>query len=242
MMNSSAKDRTTPITVMIVDDHPIMRDGLRRVLEMQSDLRIVAQAGNGEDSIVLAREKLPNVVLMDINLPKMNGLEATTQIKAEMRDRVMVVLMTAHDDSSQIHYAMRTGASGYCSKEIEVEKLLETIRLVARGGYAVHGKPFTERSLHAWLEEQAGAISYTDWREPYGPLSPREMEILRCVIRGMSNKQIATELGISHQTVKNHMTNILDKLSLEDRTQAAVYALRQGWVRMGPGEKPPENV
>lgn len=212
-----------------------MRDGLMRLLEFADDLDVVGQASNGEEALKLVRELRPEVVLLDINLPKINGIEAAAQIKSEFRRAISVVLMTAHDDQEQIIHAMKSGASAYCSKEIETEKLLDTIRFVAQGGYAIQGKHYTERTLQEWLNQRTEALggSYlAESGDHFVPLSPREMEILRCVTRGMSNKEIATELGISHQTVKNHMTSVLDKLGVEDRTQAAVYALKRGWVRM----------
>jgi DNA-binding NarL/FixJ family response regulator len=224
------------ISVIIVDDHPIMRDGLAHAFSATDDIQVIGTAANAAEGIQLVRAHRPQVVLMDINLPDMNGLEAAARIKAEFRQRVSVVLVTAHDDLEQIIHAMRVGASGYCSKEIEVEKLILTVRTVVGGGYMIQGQAYSERGLQEWLATQAESLGgrfVTDTTEHLIPLSPREMEILRCVTRGLSNKEIALALGISHQTVKNHMTNVLDKLGVEDRTQAAVYALKHGWVRVG---------
>lgn len=234
------------IRVLIVDDHPIMREGLARLLEVAAEEEIVVidQAGNGEEALKKVRQYRPQVVLLDINLPGANGLEVTAQIKSEFRDSVHVVLMTAHDDQEQIIHAMRIGASGYCSKEIETVKLIETIQHAAKGDYSIRGKLYSERGLQEWLNAQTESLGgyYTESGDHLVPLSPREMEILRCVTRGLSNKEIARELGISHQTVKNHMTNVLDKLGVEDRTQAAVYALKRGWVRIiNPGQSKDED-
>lgn len=225
------------INILIVDDHPIMRDGIRRRLELEKDIDVIGEAASGEDAIRMVRELIPNVVLLDINLPKLNGLQVTSQLKATYHYEIGVILLTAHNDREQVVHAMRSGASAYCSKEIEAEKLLETIRQVARGYYVIDGKLYNERALNDWLDGQVEALSgpfVADSADHYTPLSPREMEILRCVTRGLSNKEIATELGISHQTVKNHMTSILDKINVSDRTQAAVYALSCGWVRNLP--------
>jgi DNA-binding NarL/FixJ family response regulator len=223
------------INILIVDDHPIMRDGLARLFAFVEDIVVVGEAATGEQAIEKARELRPHVVLLDINLPVLNGLQVTSLIKSTYHDEMSVIMLTAHDDKEQIVHAMRAGASAYCSKEIETPKLIETIRQVARGFYVIGGKVYNERGIHEWLSGQVEALSgpfMADAGEHFVPLSPREMEILRCVTHGLSNKEIAVELGISHQTVKNHMTSILDKLGVEDRTQAAVYALQRGWVRV----------
>jgi DNA-binding NarL/FixJ family response regulator len=231
------------INVMIVDDHPIMRDGLRRLLETEPDIKVIAETGTGEQALVMVKEFQPDVVLLDINLPNLNGLQVTSRLKAD-HSRVAVVLLTAYDDAEQILHAMRAGASAYCPKDIATDPLIGVIREVARGNYVIQGKVYNERGVQDWLNIQVEQLTgpYTiDTGEHYVPLSPREMEILRCVTRGLSNKEIAQELGISHQTVKNHMTSILDKLNVEDRTQAAVYALKRGWVRIQDYQRPTEE-
>jgi DNA-binding NarL/FixJ family response regulator len=231
------------ITVLIVDDHPIIREGLRKLLEMEQDIVVIAEAGTGQQALEIVRESQPDIVLLDINLPNMNGLQVASQLKAD-RNRTGVVLLTAYDDEEQILHAMRAGASAYCPKDIETDRLLEVIRQVARGNYVIGGKVYNERGAQDWLNEKVEALAgpyVVDNGEHFVPLSPREMEILRCVTRGLSNKEIAQELGISHQTVKNHMTSILDKLNVEDRTQAAVYALQRGWVRMSDYRRPTED-
>jgi DNA-binding NarL/FixJ family response regulator len=157
--NSSDK-----IRVLIVDDHPIMRDGLARLLELADDIVVIGQAPSGEEALKLVRTLRPQVVLLDINLPGANGLEVTAQIKNEFRSNVNVVLMTAHDDQEQIIHAMRIGASGYASKEIETQKLIETIEHAARGGYVIHGKLYSERSL----PEQQGDRARTRHQPPDG--------------------------------------------------------------------------
>jgi DNA-binding NarL/FixJ family response regulator len=231
------------INVLIVDDHPIIRDGLRKLLEMEQDIVVIAEAGTGQQALDIVRERQPDVVLLDINLPNMNGLQVASQLKAD-HNRTGIVLLTAYDDDEQILHAMRAGASAYCAKDIETDRLLEVIRQVARGNYVIGGKVYNQRGAQDWLNEQVEALAgpyVVDNGEHFVPLSPREMEILRCVTRGLSNKEIAQELGISHQTVKNHMTSILDKLNVEDRTQAAVYALQRGWVRMVDYRRPTEE-
>jgi len=234
MNDNHESDNERKINVLIVDDHPIMREGLRKLLQEEPDIIVIAEAGTGQQALDIARDTQPDVVLLDINLPNLNGIQVTSRLKAD-RNRIAVVLLTAYDDEEQVLHAMRAGASAYCPKDIEPERLMGVIRQVARGNYMIAGKVYNERGVQEWLNNRVEALSgpyVVDSSEHFVPLSPREMEILRCVTRGLSNKEIASELGISHQTVKNHMTSILDKLNVEDRTQAAVYALQRGWVRI----------
>ena len=234
MIASTSPTEANKIRLLLVDDHAILRGGLRKLFELEEDLAVVGEAGSGEQALQLVQSLHPNVVMLDLNLPGLNGLQIAGMIKAAHHDTVSVIMLTAHDDREQVLHAMRAGASAYCPKEIEIGMLLETIRLVAHGYYVIDGKPYTARAVHDWIEMQVETLTgsnASDSGDHYAPLSPREMEILRHVTRGLSNKEIAAELSISHQTVKNHMTSILDKLNVEDRTQAAVFALQRGWVR-----------
>ena len=220
--------------ILIVDDHPLFRQGLRDLLRSEPDLTIVGECADGSQAAGVVTSLNPDVVLMDINLPGMNGLQVTRQIKADRR-KVNVVMLTAYDDAEQAIHAFRAGASAYCPKDVEPTKLVEVIRHVLRGHYVVGDQLFDREGIDSWMEKGMGQINrpyVDDSQELFSPLSPREMQILQYVTRGLSNKEIAFALGISHQTVKNHMTAILHKLDVEDRTQAAVYALRHGWVRL----------
>jgi DNA-binding NarL/FixJ family response regulator len=231
------------ITIVIVDDHPLIREGLRKLLSDEKDIVILGEASTGQQALDLARDVQPDVVLLDINLPDLNGIQVTSKLKSE-RTHMAVVLLTAYDDEEQILHAMRSGASAYCPKDIDVERLLSVIRQVAKGNFVIAGKVYNERGVQDWMNDKLESLAgpyVVDNGEHFVPLSPREMEILRCVTRGLSNKQIASELGISHQTVKNHMTSILDKLNVEDRTQAAVYALQRGWVRAAEYRRPNDD-
>jgi len=222
------------INLLIVDDHPLFRQGLRDVLETDPNLQVVGEAADGEVAIEKAFSVNPDVILMDINLPTINGLQVTRKIKAQLSD-VKVIMITGYDDVEQVFHALRAGASAYCPKDITPEALIKIIYSVRDDKYYVDEKTMSYDELMSWIEQKIGRFAgplVSDVDELFIPLSPREMEILEHVTRGLSNKEIAYKLGISHQTVKNHMTAILRKLHVDDRTQAAVYALRHGWVRL----------
>jgi DNA-binding NarL/FixJ family response regulator len=220
------------IKVIIVDDHPVFRQGLRNVLASHDDLSIIGEAADGQEAIECAQALSPDVVVMDINLPTLNGLQATRRLKA-VCPQIGVVMLTAYDDEEQVYHAIRAGASAFHAKDVSPDRLVRVLRHVKQGQYVIGDAVLDEEGIGDWLLEEfrrfGGGIF--DGEEQFlSPLSPREMEILELVIQGMSNKEIAYNLGISHQTVKNHMTAILSKLGVADRTQAAVYALRHGWV------------
>ena len=219
--------------LLIVDDHPMFRQGLRDVLETDPRIKVVGQAADGEVAVELAQQLLPDVILMDINLPTINGLQVTRQIKSRLPE-IQVIIITGYDDAEQVVHALRAGASAYCPKDITPEALIDTVFEVYAGRYIVDGKKMSYDEVIYWIEQKVGRVGAlsSDSEDLFVPLSPREMEILEHVTRGQSNKEIAYKLGISHQTVKNHMTAILRKLRVDDRTQAAVYALSRGWVRL----------
>lgn len=222
------------ISILIVDDHPLFRDGLQQALALEDDLAVIGLSEDGEDALREARRLQPDVILLDINLPLLNGLQVARQLKAE-RAHTAIIVLTAYHDSQQVLHAMRAGASAYCSKDVTPDELIEIIRDVANGLYVVENERMDERALESWIQSNIAAMSgpyIIDAEEHYIPLSPREMEILQYVTNGLSNKEIAMKLRISQQTVKNHMTSILKKLNVEDRTQAAVNAIRRGWVRI----------
>lgn len=223
----------SPHRVVIVDDHPMFRQGLRDVLETDPGIEVVGEAANGEVALQMIPELEPDTVLMDINLPDVMGLQVTRRVKQQMPD-IKFIVITGYDDIEQAFHAIRAGASAYCPKDVTPETLIGIIYAVQDGYYIVGERQMTYDEVVKWVEEKVGRISGplpADAEDSFIPLSPREMEILEHVTGGKSNKEIAYELGISHQTVKNHMTAILRKLSVDDRTQAAVYALTRGWVR-----------
>ncbi len=225
----SDKDK---ITIMIVEDHPLFGQGLRRVLEEEDDLEIIAEVSDGELAVKRAAELQPNVILMDINLPGINGLQATREIRAST-DRTAIIILTAYHDEEQLFHAIRAGAAAYYPKDVSPAELIRAIREVAKGNYVIGDTVLSAPQVANWLLKEFEELAvYEDVEEMFMPLSPREMEILRYVAKGASNKEIARALGISRQTVKNHMSSILRKLAVNDRTQAAVLALRRGWIRL----------
>jgi DNA-binding NarL/FixJ family response regulator len=220
-----------PLRVLLVDDHILFRTGVKAVLASHSDLLVVGEAGDGQEAAELARETMPDVILMDITMPRCNGLEATRRIKREM-PYVKVFMLTVSDDSQDLFEAIKSGAQGYLIKDLKAHQLFDALEGVARGEAAFSGviaakilKEF-ERSGTDTGEELAAA----------DPLTEREIEVLRLVVEGKSNQEIAESLIISESTVKNHLRNILGKLHLRNRIQAAVYAVRQGLV-----EDPPQG-
>lgn len=221
------------ITLLIVDDHPLFRQGVVDALSLETDMRVIAQSASGDEALELIRSKKPNVAVLDVNLPGMNGQQITHQVSQE-KLVTRIILMTGYDDLEQAIHAALAGAHGYCTKDIEPQSLSHIIREVAEGKFVFANNVFTRRELELWVEEsmEGARRSYSEPGAPFHPLSDREMEVLGCVVRGMSNKEIATLLGISHQTVKNHVTAILRKFGVEDRTQAVVYALKRGWVTL----------
>ncbi len=229
-----SKSSRRKIRMMIVDDHPLFRAGLRRVLELEEDLNIAGEVSNGTDALEKARKIKPQVILMDVNLPGMNGLQVTRELTASHTDCAVIILTAYHDDEQMLH-ALRAGAYSYFPKDVNPQELVDAVHQAAAGKYVVNEQILSKPQIATWLlnqfEQMAGADDL-DSEHKFQPLSAREMEILTCITSGQSNKEIAKALGISRQTVKNHMTSILRKLAVNDRTQAAVYALRRGWIRL----------
>jgi DNA-binding NarL/FixJ family response regulator len=221
------------ISVLIVDDHPVFLQGLRRVLEAEPEIQVVGAAVDGHTALAMAYSLTPDVVLLDINLPSMNGMQVARQLKADLPN-VAIIMLTAYHDENQVLYAIRAGASAYYPKDVTPGTLIDAIRQVSQGFYVIEENILSKPELAEWITrrfEELGAF-WEGAEDMFKPLSTREMDILELITRGLSNKQVALELGISHQTVKNHMTSILRKLAVNDRTQAAVYALRKGWIRL----------
>lgn len=226
------------IHIVVVDDHPLFRQGVVDTISLEPDFVVIGEATSGEEALTLIRNLNPSVAIVDVNLPGINGQQVTQQVVNEkLPTRIM--LLTAYDDSEQKLHAMKVGAAAYCVKDVQPETLAENVREVAKGNYVIGEQVLNAQELEKWLEPESESDPsfYSELGDPYEPLSKREMEVLAQLTKGMSNKEIANELGISHQTVKNHVTSILRKLGVEDRTQATLYALKRGWVRLQDDDK-----
>ncbi|MCX7791192.1 MAG: response regulator transcription factor [Chloroflexaceae bacterium] len=212
-----------PITVLLIDDHRVVRQGLRDFLELQEDIEIVGEASSGEEGVQLARELIPDVVLMDLVMPGIDGVEATRQIKAASPN-TRVIVLTSFADDNKVFPAIKAGAISYLLKDVSPEELAHAIRAAQRNEAVLHPE------VAARLMQEFSAPRPDE--APVEQLTPRELEVLRLIARGKSNKEIAEALIVSEKTVKTHVSNILSKLHLADRTQAAIYALRKRIVAM----------
>jgi NarL family two-component system response regulator LiaR len=211
-----------PITVMIVDDHEMVRRGAGSYLEAQPDISLVAQAGSGEEAVRLAQEFVPDVVLMDLLMPDMDGIEATRRVK-NVSPRTQIVILTSFHQDEYVFPAFKAGAISYLLKDVKAAELLDAIRRAARGEATLHPK-IAARVIKTFrgLEPDEAA--------PFTALTERELEVLKLIAKGYAHEKIAGELVISVGTVKGHVSNILSKLHLVDRTQAAAYAWQEGIV------------
>jgi DNA-binding NarL/FixJ family response regulator len=225
-------------SVILVDDHPLFRQGLRRVLEADETIEVIMEVSDGEEALRMIKQLMPDVVIMDINLPHMNGLQVTRDLK-QVAPEVAVIVLTAYHDDEQIFHSIRAGAAAYFPKDVSPRRLVEAVRQVSQGNYVIDDEVLDKPEVATWLLQQFDKVAYVDGspNDMFAPLSPREMEILQHIARGQSNKEVAYELGISRQTVKNHMTSILRKLAVNDRTQAALYAVKRGWIRLHDEEQ-----
>ncbi len=212
-----------PITVLLIDDHQVVRQGVRAFLETQADIKVVGEAGSGEEAVTLAADQAPDVALMDLIMPGMDGVEATRRIKAAS-PRTQVVVLTSYHQDEHIFPAIKAGALSYVLKDIGPEELADVVRKAATGEAVLN----PQVAARVVLEFQA---IDRDEPNPFAELSDREMEVIRLIAEGLNNAAIAEKLVISEKTVKSHVSNILGKLHLGDRTQAAVYAWRAGIVR-----------
>jgi NarL family two-component system response regulator LiaR len=214
------------IRVLLADDHPVLRGGMRSLLEQEEDLEVVAEAGDGEEAIKHASDLTPDVVLMDIVMPKLNGIEATKQIK-QVSPTTAVLILTAYDDDRYVIGLLQAGAAGYLLKSASGKQIVEAIRSVATGD-SVLDPAATRRLLSCVARYLFGAPG----EPPEGVLSQREMDVLRLASRGMSNKEIALTLNLSMPTVKAHFVNIFNKMGVGSRTEAVIYGLRKGWLTL----------
>ena len=216
-------DRSEPIRVLVVDDHALFRRGLEMVLAQEPDIEVVGEAGDGAEAVERAEELLPDVVLMDIRMPRRSGIEACTAIKGAVPS-AQIIMLTISDEEADLYEAIKAGATGYLLKEISIDEVATAIRAVAGGQSLI--SPSMASKL---ISEFAQLVKRDDDRQqvPAPRLTERELEVLRLVARGMNNRDIARQLFISENTVKNHIRNILEKLQLHSRMEAVVYAVRE---------------
>jgi DNA-binding NarL/FixJ family response regulator len=224
---------TEKTRILIVDDHALFRAGIRGFLQVEPDLEVVAEADDPRTAVDAALASNPDVILMDLSLPAPGGIETTQRVKRELPATAIVVL-AADEDEDALFESIKAGAAAFVLKDIAPEDLVMVIRRVVAGEYLINDKVFSRPAVASRvLKEFRELAVYGQEAAPiFAPLSPREVEILDNIAQGMTNKQVAYTLSISEQTVKNHMSSILRKLSVNDRTQAVVYAMRQGWIRM----------
>ena len=215
---------STKIRVLIADDHPLIRRGLRTVFLTEPDIELVGEASDGFEAARLTRESNPDVILLDLMMPRLDGIAAIQEIKKDS-PTTRILILTSFSENEQIFAAIRAGAAGYVLKDVRADELLSAVREVARGNSSLHpsvAKKFVEK----YAQESIGA------KNPSRPdqLTEREVDVLKLVARGLTNQQIAAELALSQRTVAAHVRNILSKLHLPNRTQATLYAIRTGLV------------
>ncbi len=210
--------------MMVVDDHPAFRDGLSRLLSEETDLEIVSTTGDGEQVVGLANKLRPNVIVMDISMPKLNGIEAAKQIKATYPE-IAILIVSAYSYPSYVLAALRAGAAGFLLKSSHVPELMKAIRLIY-SGEAVFDLKATGNILRRLAADKVGKNKNLE------ELHPREMQILTIAAKGMGNKEIAKQLGISERTVQTHLVNIFRKLQVSSRTEAVLQGLKKGWLTL----------
>ena len=227
------REGTDLTRIVVVDDHALFRVGIRQILDREADFEVVGEADDARSAVDAALETSPDVVLMDLSLPSPGGIETTSRIKRELPSTAIIVLAVEEDEDA-LFDAIKAGAAAFILKDVGPDDLLTIIRRVVNGEYLINDKVFSKPAVASRVlkEFRELAVYGQDAAPIFAPLSPREVEILDNIAQGMTNKQVAYALSISEQTVKNHMSSILRKLSVNDRTQAVVYAMRQGWIKI----------
>ncbi len=213
------------IRILLAEDHKVVREGTRRLLESQEDFEVVGEASDGIEAVELAKKYKPEIIIMDVSMPRLNGIEATKQIKA-IYPNIAILVLTGYDDDEYVFALLEAGAAGYLLKEASGEELIEAIRQVMAGEPVLHPKIMKKvlNRLRSPVEEQA--------QVPGEVLSDREMEVLRLAAKGMSNMEIADSLTLSVRTVQTHLRSIFNKLGVGSRSEAIVYGLKKGWLTL----------
>jgi NarL family two-component system response regulator LiaR len=214
------------IRILLADDHVVVREGTRELLEREEDLEVVAEAGDGEEAVRLATNQRPDVAIMDISMPILDGIEATKRIKA-INPATAVLVLTAYDDDQYVFALLEAGAAGYLLKDVQTNELIKAIRAVYAGESVLH--PTIARKVVNRFAQPTGQPREKSAVEQ---LTERELEVLKLAAKGMTNRQIANELTLSIHTVQAHLSNIFGKLGVGSRTEAVLYGLRKGWVAL----------
>lgn len=214
------------IRILLADDHVVVRQGTRELLEREEDMEVVAEAGDGEEAVHLTTNQRPDVAIMDISMPKLNGIEATKQIKA-IHPATAVLVLTAYDDDQYIFALLEAGAAGYLLKNVRAEELVDAVRAVHAGESVLH--PTVARKV---INRFARPKEKRDADTAVEQLTERELEVLKLAAKGMTNREIAQELVISVRTVQVHLTNVFGKIGVGSRTEAVLYGLREGWLTL----------
>lgn len=241
MDNTASHNRN--VHIVIADDHQLFREGVKRIINMEDDMEVIGECGDGIQVIELCNQITPDIVLMDINMPLENGVIATERLKLIFPD-IKVIILSLHDDESYVFETLRKGASGYLLKDMEAESLINAIRSVVAGHAYIHpkvtGKLINQLRRMTYLDDVGVVGTGTGVKDSglkyihnaNSPLTKREAEVLRLMAEGKSNKLIGEFLYISEKTVKNHVSSILQKMEVDDRTQAVIIAIKNGWVTL----------
>ncbi|MDQ3400324.1 MAG: response regulator [Candidatus Limnocylindria bacterium] len=232
------KEKPGSIRILLADASRLTTMGITQVIEKEADMQIIGVASDGEDAVVKVVELEPDVLVIEADLPRLSGIEAAQRIRREF-PHIAVVVLTADDQEQTLFDAIRAGAAAYLHKDCDPTELTESIRKVRAGQFVINEKIFSRPAVASRVLAEFRELSVygPGATRVFAPLSPREVQILDSIAQGRTNKEVAYALAISEQTVKNHMSSILRKLSVNDRTQAVVYAIRQGWIKapeLGP--------
>lgn len=222
------------IDIVLIDDHKLFREGVRRILDFEPMFSVVAEGGDGNVAEQLISQYNPDVVLMDINMPDINGIDATAKL-VEKFPETNIIILSIHDDESYVTHSLKIGAKGYLLKEMDADSLIEAIKVVSAGGSYIHPKVthnIVEEYRKLAAQNGISSLATVEYIRPLHILTKRECQVLQLLAEGNSNRSISDNLFISEKTVKNHVSNILQKMRVNDRTQAVVTAIRNGWVEV----------